>query len=84
MTRTKTIDNLKIQDARLNIMSRIHERIMARYLSQAEAAELLGIAKPRISEICNGRGEFSIGALLCYAETLGLNLELRVVNKKAA
>jgi predicted XRE-type DNA-binding protein len=71
---------------RSDMMIEIATIIQGRQLSQAEAAKLLGVKQPRISELMTGRiGKFKVDILVKYLNRLGVkvNLVLEHTNKVA-
>ena len=49
-------------------------------MSQAEAAKLLGVTQPRISDLVRGKiNLFALDALVNMAVAAGLHIELRVL-----
>ena len=75
-------DNLRIRSA---LMVEITEHIRQAELTQKAAAELLGVAQPRISDITRGRIEvFSIDTLIAMLSRLGVKTSIRIGNKRVA
>jgi predicted XRE-type DNA-binding protein len=63
--------------ARLTLQ--IHSIIRERGLTQAEAAELLGIRQPQVSLLVRNRaGSFSVGRLMELLTALGQDVEIAV------
>lgn len=57
----------------------IYKVVKARKLTQARAAELLGIKQPHVSLLMRNRsGSFSVERLLEFLTALGLDIEIRV------
>jgi predicted XRE-type DNA-binding protein len=74
--------NLRIRSA---LMIEITEHIRQAELTQKAAAQLLGVAQPRISDITRGRIEvFSIDTLIAMLSRLGVKTSIRVGNKNVA
>jgi predicted XRE-type DNA-binding protein len=70
---------------RAELANQIIERMHARKLTQAKAAELIGITQPRVSDLKRGRlGLFSLDALVDIADRLGLRTRVVVSPKRAA
>lgn len=68
---------------RADLMALILKRIRAKGLAQAEAAKLLGVTQPRLSDLYRHKiDKFSLDALVNLAARAGLTL--RVTAKKAA
>lgn len=58
----------------------ISELISDRQLTQAEAAELLGVDQPKISALMRGKlSGFSTERLFRFLNSLGSNVEIRIV-----
>ena len=75
-------DNLRIRSA---LMIEITEHIRQAELTQKAAAQLLGVAQPRISDIIRGRIEvFSIDTLIAMLSRLGVKTSIRVGSKRVA
>jgi len=65
---------------RSNLMMAIEQHIRHSGLSQEQAAQKLGISRPRVSDLMRGKiGLFSLDALTNMAVTLGLKIELRIL-----
>ena len=70
---------------RAEIASEVIERVRGRKLTQAKAAELLGVTQPRISDLMRGRLDlFSLDSLVVLADRAGLKTRLVVRPKHAA
>jgi predicted XRE-type DNA-binding protein len=79
---TEEAENLRIRSA---LMIAITEHLQQAALTQKEAAQLLGVAQPRISDIIRGKIEaFSIDTLIAMLSRLGVKTSIRVGNKKVA
>jgi len=62
------------------LMVRIARELDRRDLNQAEAAEILGVSQPRISDLTRGlTAKFTIDTLVEFAGLLGLKLSIDVV-----
>jgi predicted XRE-type DNA-binding protein len=73
-------ENMKL---RAVLMMALSEQIASEQLSQAQAAQRLGVTQPRISDLMRGKIHlFSLDALVNMAVVAGLQVELRV--QKAA
>lgn len=69
-------ENLKF---RAMIMSAMADYIRSERLTQDEAADLLNVSQPRVSDLVNGRIEkFSLDKLVTMITRLGMSLELRI------
>lgn len=66
-------------EARSRLLILLEQEIKKLGLTQAQAANILGVKPPRISEIVNGRIEkFSIDLLITYLARLGKTLEFKL------
>jgi predicted XRE-type DNA-binding protein len=73
-------ENLKL---RAELMMRIEEFCRKSGMTQAQAAEALGLTQPRLNALLKGRiGLFSLDALVNVANRAGLSV--RLVVRKAA
>jgi predicted XRE-type DNA-binding protein len=62
---------------RADLMIRLEKELGSRGLKQAQAAELLGITQPRVSDLLRGRVElFSADALIDMLARLGIKVRL--------
>lgn len=69
-------EHLKV---RAELMSHLQEAISERRLKQAEAAKLLGVTQPRISDLMRGRIDlFSTDMLIDLLAHLGIRVQLVV------
>lgn len=65
--------------AKAELARAIGKAIGARSLTQREAAELLGVDQPKVSQVLNGRlSGFSTDRLLRFLTRLGRDVEIRV------
>ena len=70
-------DEAEYLKIRAELMVNLQKVIMARGLKQAEAAELLGVTQPRISDLMRGRIDlFSIDTLIDMLARLGVRATL--------
>jgi predicted XRE-type DNA-binding protein len=61
---------------------KISKAITARHITQAEAAELLGIDQPKVSALMRGRlTDFSLERMFRFLNTLGIDVEIKVKSK---
>lgn len=68
--------------AKADLAAKIAQIINKRHLSQAQAAELLGISQPKVSAILNGRLRgFSLEKLLHLMMALDRDIEIIVKRK---
>src|SRR5205807_6578152 len=66
-------DEAEYLKVRAELMANLQKVITARGLKQAEAAELLGVTQPRISDLMRGRIDlFSIDTLIDMLAKLGI------------
>ena len=73
-------ENMKL---RASLMMALTDQIGREGLTQSEAAKLLGVTQPRISDLVRGKIElFAIDALVNMAAAAGLHVELKL--RKAA
>ncbi len=70
---------------RAELAIEIVERLRERKLTQAKAAELIGVTQPRISDLMRGRLDlFSLDVLVDMADRVGLRTRMVITPKKAA
>ena len=70
---------------RAELANQIIERMQSRKLTQAKAAELIGVTQPRISDLIRGRlNLFSLDALIDMADRGGLQMRVVVSPKRVA
>ncbi|WP_438749756.1 helix-turn-helix domain-containing protein [Pararhizobium sp. O133] len=64
---------------RSSLMAALRDKISAETTSQSQAAELLGVTQPRISDLMRGKIDlFGLDTLVDMAVAAGLNVELTV------
>lgn len=64
---------------RSELMIRLQEVIASRRLTQAQAAEILNVSQPRVSDLVRGRIDlFSTDTLIDMLEDLGIKVQLVV------
>jgi predicted XRE-type DNA-binding protein len=64
---------------RSTLMMALKDHIVRSGLSQSEAAKLLGVTQPRISDLMRGKIElFGLDTLVNMIGTAGLHVEMRV------
>ena len=68
---------------RADLLIQIQKALKARGLKQAEAAELLGVTQPRVSDLVRGRLDlFSVDSLIDVLARLGIQVRLVIVPPK--
>jgi len=68
--------NMKLRSI---LMRAIKQHIVRSEMSQAEAAQLLGVTQPRVSDLMRGKiSLFALDALVNMASAAGLRIEMRV------
>jgi len=71
----------EIMKLRSVLMIALKDHIDRSGLSQSQAAKMLGVTQPRISDLVRGKiGLFSLDVLVSMAATAGLNIEMRVLD----
>ncbi|KVL26476.1 helix-turn-helix domain-containing protein [Burkholderia sp. MSMB1835] len=69
-------ENMKL---RSELMIALKQRLAQLELSQAQAARLLGVTQPRVSDLMRGKiNLFALDALVNMAAAAGLHVELQV------
>ncbi|MFM2063895.1 MAG: hypothetical protein RLZZ507_3566 [Cyanobacteriota bacterium] len=64
------------------LVRKISNAITTRHITQAEAAELLGIDQPKVSALMRGRlTGFSLERMFKFLNTLGIDVEITVKPK---
>jgi len=70
-------DEVEYLKVRSELMANLQKVITARGLKQAEAAKLLGVTQPRVSDLMRGRIDlFSIDTLIDMLARLGIRAKL--------
>ena len=68
---------------RSELMIRIEEYVERSGLTQARAAQRLGLTQPRLNALLRGKiDQFSLDALVMAATRAGLNVELRITRAR--
>ena len=71
--------------ARSELMMAIEKTIKERNLTQTEAAKLLGVGQPRLSDLYNGKIErFTIDMLMKWLAKLGKQVTIKVADQEVA
>jgi predicted XRE-type DNA-binding protein len=69
-------ENMKLRSV---LMMALKQQLTRAQLSQAQAAQLLGVTQPRVSDLMRGKiNLFALDALVNMATAAGLQIELRV------
>jgi predicted XRE-type DNA-binding protein len=78
------IENPEEYLAKSELAAEILRIVQRRRLTQAEAAKLLGIRQPKVSELLRGRLDgFSTDRLLRFITQLGYNVQIKVSKARA-
>ena len=73
------IPNPDMALAKAKLVQRIRELLAERKLTQAKAADLLGLDQPKVSALVRGRVEgYSIDRLIRFLNALGQRVEITV------
>jgi len=68
-----------ILQMRADVMSDLREFIKAKKLTQAKAAEVLGVSQSRVSDLTRGKWErFSLEMLITLATRAGMRVSLKI------
>ncbi|MBS2005033.1 MAG: XRE family transcriptional regulator [Cyanobacteria bacterium SZAS LIN-5] len=71
--------------ARSELMMEIEKTIKSKGLTQSQAAKLLGVAQPRLSDLFNGKIEkFTVDMLMKWLAKLGKKVSIRVTDQEVA
>jgi len=74
-----------VLEVRSTLMRAIGEYIDRQGLTQKEAAELLGVSQPRVSEIVQGKVKlFAVDRLISMLDRIGMRLDVRLVENALA
>lgn len=69
-------ENMKLRSV---LMTALKSQLAQTQMSQAQAAQLLGVTQPRVSDLMRGKIHlFGLDALVNMATAAGLHVELRV------
>ena len=75
-------ENMKL---RSNLMMALEKRITQLKLTQEQAAELLGVTQPRVSDLMRGKiNLFALDILVNMTTAAGLHVEMRITKMKKA
>ena len=70
-------ENMKLRSA---LMTALCEHITRSGMSQAQAAQMLGVTQPRVSDLVRGKiNLFGLDALVNMATAAGLHVEMRLM-----
>jgi predicted XRE-type DNA-binding protein len=76
-----TQENAENMKLRSILMMALKNHIIRTGISQAEAAKLLGVTQPRVSDLMRGKiNLFGLDALVNMATAAGLHLELKILD----
>jgi predicted XRE-type DNA-binding protein len=71
-------DEAAILQMRADLMADLRKWIKAKRLTQAKAAEILGVSQSRVSDLIRGKWErFSLEMLITLATRAGMHISLR-------
>jgi predicted XRE-type DNA-binding protein len=71
-------DEAAILQMRANLMADLRKFIKVKKLTQAKAAEILGVSQSRVSDLTRGKWErFSLEMLITLATRAGMHVTLR-------
>ncbi len=71
-------DEAAILQMRADLMADLRKFIKAKRLTQAKAAEILGVSQSRVSDLMRGKWErFSLEMLITLATRAGMHVSLR-------
>ena len=75
-------ENMKL---RSDLMMALQKRISQLKLTQEQAAELLGVTQPRVSDLMRGKiNLFALDVLVNMTTAAGLHVEMRITKMKKA
>ncbi len=70
-------ENMKLRSA---LMTALKQHLARTEMTQAQAAKLLGVTQPRVSDLMRGKiNVFGLDALVNMAAAAGLHIEIRVL-----
>ena len=71
-------DEAAVLQMRADLMAKLRQVIKAKKLTQAKAADLLGVSQSRVSDLVRGKWEkFSLEMLITLATRAGLHVSLK-------
>jgi predicted XRE-type DNA-binding protein len=69
--------------AKADLARQIYKTIKEKKLTQAQAAKIMGIDQPKVSDIIRGKlSRYSIDRLMRFLKLLGKDIEIRIKNPK--
>jgi predicted XRE-type DNA-binding protein len=72
-------------ERRANLMHLVQDKIEKGKWSQPEVAKMLGISRPRVSDLVRGKlSKFSLDTLLTFVERMGDEVHIKVRKPKKA
>ncbi len=76
-------ENAEQELLKAHLTLHIYKIVKARALTQASAAEILGIRQPQVSLLMRNRaGNFSVARLMEFLTALGLDVEIRLTKTR--
>jgi predicted XRE-type DNA-binding protein len=79
------VGNPDLALAKAELVQRIRDIIAARKLTQAAAAEVLGLDQPKVSALVRGRVEgYSLDRLFRFLNALGQHIEISLSSSRKA
>ncbi|MBK1871317.1 helix-turn-helix domain-containing protein [Aestuariivirga sp. YIM B02566] len=70
-------------ERRANLMQLIQDKLEKGKWSQPEIAKMLGITRPRVSDLMRGKlSKFSLEALLGFLDRMGADVQIKVEMQK--
>lgn len=75
----------RAMERRANLMMLVQDKIEKGKWSQSEVAKMLGITRPRVSDLMRGKlSKFSLDTLLTFLERMGDEVHINVRKPKKA
>lgn len=73
-----TLDkNAQANKLRIELMRRAQKAVQERQLTQSDAAQLMGVSQPRVSDLMRGKNEkFSLDMLVTMLQRIGVKVTL--------
>ena len=76
--------NPELAQAKADLARQIHQTIKKRKLTQAQAAKLMGIDQPKVSDVIRGRlAKYSIDRLMRFLVLLGKDVAIQIMDHRA-